>query len=52
MGRDEMIGWVLGLFLGLLLIVAGIIWVMETMVLRDNSDDPRASLEQGSEQSK
>lgn len=47
-----MLGWILGLFFGLLIAVAGIIWVMETQILRRGSDDPRASLERGSEQSK
>jgi hypothetical protein len=52
MGRNDMLGWILGLFLGLLITVAGIVLVMETLVLRHDSEDSRASLERGSEQSK
>ena len=38
MGRTEMIGWIVGLFLGVALTSAGIICVMEMVVLRPALD--------------
>ena len=40
MGRNAMIGWVVGLFLGLALATAGIICIVETVVLRPATDLP------------
>jgi hypothetical protein len=40
MERSEMIGWIVGLLLGLALITAGVIAVVETVVLRPASDRP------------
>ncbi len=40
MGRSAMIGWVVGLFLGLALATAGIICIVETVVLRPATDLP------------
>jgi hypothetical protein len=40
MGRNAMIGWVVGLFLGLALATAGIICIVEAVVLRPATDLP------------
>lgn len=52
MKRSEMLGWVLGSVLGLLITGAGIILVMETMVLTYDENGPRTDLEQTSDRSK
>ena len=38
MGRNEMIGWVVGLFVGLAIITAAVVCVVETVVLRAEPD--------------
>ena len=45
MGRNEMIAWVVGLFVGLAIITAAIVCVVETVVLRPDTDG--LSREQG-----
>ena len=40
MGRSEMIWWIVALLLGLVLMVAGVIAAVETVVLRPSSDRP------------
>ena len=47
MGRNEMIGWVVGLFVGLALITAAVVCIVETVVLRPDRDS--LSHEQGSD---
>jgi hypothetical protein len=47
MGRNEMIGWVVGLFVGLALITAGVVCIVEIVVLRSDADG--LSREQGSD---
>ena len=47
MGRNEMIGWVVGLFVGLALVTAGVVCIVETVVLRPDPDSLRR--EQGSD---